>query len=352
MASTLSPRDSTGTPALATDEDGVTRSIARQVSFVLVAIAVLAVIFLSATAHAVFVINDKSIAADTERARLALSHNLTLDEVALEAIEQTYQLSGARLTLPGDVRDEEASIDISRADGRVFAWIPRRMGTEVFFAIAPIRITAAGLLIAAIAFVLHRLYTLARHLDRRRAAARSQAVEDSLTGVASRLGFNEALQAQLIEGREKRRRAALVLLDLDGFKVVNDRLGHLAGDHLLREIAARIKAYAHPDDLVARLGGDEFAIIRRVRAEPGPLEEFAHDLVHLLSAPCHIDGRKASVTVSLGVARIPDDADEADALLRAADAALYRAKARGGSGFELADAVLKRPVGPVSRPAA
>lgn len=351
MTSTISAQRPAGTPAPSADEDRFTRSITRQVVFVLVAIAVLAAVFLSATAHAVFVINDKSIAADTERAHTALSQNLVLDAVALDAIEQTYQLQGARLAAPGAVADAETSIALGRADGLVFAWTPRRMGTEVFYAIAPLRISAAGLLIFAIAFVLHRLYTLARHLDRRRVAARTQAVEDVLTGVASRLGFNEALAAQFIDTRDNGAKAALLLLDLDGFKAVNDRLGHLAGDKVLVEIARRLKAYARPTDLVARLGGDEFAIIRRSGLEPEALEEFATDLVHLLSAPCHVDGRVASVSASIGVARLPGDADDADDLIRAADAALYRAKAERGGRHEFAMTRQRRSVRVVSGPA-
>lgn len=336
----------------AADQDRISRSITRQVIFVLIAIAILAVVFLSATAHAVFVIDDKSIAADVERARLALSRNLVLDPPALDAIAETYQLSGARLALPGDVSPAETSLPIGSADGRVFAWTPRRMGTEVFFTIAPLRITAAALLIGAIAFVLHRLHALARHLDRRRAVARSQAVEDVLTGVASRLGFNEALEDQFSQLRDEGTGAALVILDLDGFKGVNDRLGHLAGDQVLKEMARRIKAYARPDDLVARLGGDEFAVIRRSGLHREALEEFATDLVHLLSAPCAIEGRVASLSVSLGVASLPGDGQEPDALIRAADAALYRAKAARGGHFEFATTPAGKPPDTAARPAA
>jgi diguanylate cyclase (GGDEF)-like protein len=330
------------------DEDRAARSMTRQVLFALAAIAVLAVVFLSATAHAVLLIDDMSAKADAERARIALSQTIVLDPVALEAIGQTYQLRGVRLALPAEVADAEQSLPTGRPDGRVLAWTPRRMGTEIFFAIAPLRITAAALLIAAIAFVLHRLHALARHLDRRRAAARSQALEDALTGVASRLGFNEAFQSQLESGAA----AALMLLDLDGFKDVNDRLGHLGGDKLLREIAGRIKAYAQPGDLVARLGGDEFAVIRRSGVDRRALEEFASDLIHLLSAPCHVDGRVADVSVSIGIARLPDDGREADALIRAADAALYRAKAGRGGCVEFAISDAKRALNLTPRSAA
>lgn len=348
MTTTIAPQRHTEGTDRRVEEDGIARSITGQVVFVIFAIIVLAAIFLSATAHAVLIIDDKSIAADTDRARLALSRTIALDAEALAAIEETYQLSGARLVLPDDVRAEEASLATGLADGRVLAWVPRRMGTEVFFSIAPIRISAAVLLIGAIAFVLHRLHALARHLDRRRAAARSQAVQDALTGVANRLGFNERLNAQL----EGTRGFALVLLDLDGFKSVNDRLGHLAGDVLLREMARRIAAYAGPEDLVARLGGDEFAVIRCSGLGRAALEDFATDLVHLLSAPFRIDGRGAEVTVSIGIARVPEDGRGADAIIHAADAALYRAKAHEGGRFAFAAGDQRKPLALVGRPAA
>src|SRR5690606_24779757 len=95
------------------------------------------------------------------------------------------------------------------------------------------------------------------------------------------------------------------------------------------------KAYAAPDDTVARLGGDEFAIIRRSGLDHASLAEFANDLIHLLSAPCRIEGRTARVSVSIGVARVRPDRG-ADGLIRSADAALYQAKSRGGGRFEFA----------------
>ena len=331
--------------------DSMARSVTRQVLTAIAGIVALAVLYFLATAQAVTIIDAKGIDTEMERARTALGQTIILDTEALAAIEEAYGLAGLRLARPERVAPAEISLATGRPDGRVLAWTPRRFGSETFVSIAPFRMTAGLMLMIVIGFVLHRLHSLARHLDRRLTAARSQALEDVLTGVSSRLGFNEALAEQLQQLDDGGAGAALLLLDLDGFKEVNDRLGHLAGDQMLREMARRIRSYARPEDIVARLGGDEFAIIKRSGHATEELAEFATDLVHLLSAPCAIDGRVASVGVSIGIARVPEHAREAEELVSAADMALYRAKAQNGGCFEFA---MPRPYPQLatSRPAA
>lgn len=350
-ASRRQPPVNDAEPSAGGDGDKLVRAITHQVLIAIGTMAILAVLYFLATSQAVSMIDRKGMDAERERARMAVAQTIVLDAEAVQAIETTYQLDNARLVLPDRVGPNEISQPTGRADGSVLAWTPRRLGTQTLQTIGPMRIAAAILLLSAILFVLYRLQALARHLDRRLAAARTQALQDSLTGLASRRAFDEALETQLQLLHSEGAGTALFLLDLDGFKDVNDRLGHLAGDELLREMARRIKAYARPTDLVARLGGDEFAIIRTTDLDCKALEEFATDLVHLLSAPCAIDRRVAEVTVSIGIARLPEHARSTEELVSAADAALYRAKALRGGHFEFAN-TRPYPMTTAERPAA
>ncbi len=175
--------------------------------------------------------------------------------------------------------------------------------------------------------------------ERRAAEARVRhlARHDALTGLANRVQFHEGL-AQLL-GAERRGRLAVLYLDLDRFKQVNDTLGHAVGDALLRAAATRIATNVRARrgasaDLVARLGGDEFAVVLRVQG--GHVEETRADaaatasrLVAVLSDPFLIESQQVLVGATVGVALHPEDGTTADELLRAADLALYRAKAEG-----------------------
>ncbi len=162
---------------------------------------------------------------------------------------------------------------------------------------------------------------------------------DVLTGLANRAQMATSLRRHL--GRAKRIDAPLALLaiDLDGFKAVNDLLGHAAGDGLLQAIAARLRDNVREGDTVARLGGDEFVVIQSEAAQPEGALHLAERLVHVLSEPVDVPGGVATVTASIGIALYPDDAatitdlhDAGAALLAAADTALYRVKRGGRNG--------------------
>jgi diguanylate cyclase (GGDEF)-like protein len=287
----------------------------------------------------VFTIDHASVASDRQRAasavQLALADGRGASNTLVRDIGEAFQLQGARLTRPDAVLAGEEVLPLDAH--YVMAYSPRRLGTETFITIAPIRIGLAVLIVAGISLVLHRLHSLAKHIDARRVAARTLAVLDPLTGLSNRLDFNERLALQLAS--ESKDRAALLLLDLDGFKSVNDRFGHLAGDRLLQDVAERLRAYAAPHDRVCRLGGDEFAIIRQDVTSRSDLAIFATGLVTLVSAPYRLDGAAVTVSVSIGICRIEDETRDAETLIRAADAALYRAKAQPGGAYEFAAAI-------------
>ncbi|WP_423865772.1 putative bifunctional diguanylate cyclase/phosphodiesterase [Bradyrhizobium sp.] len=149
---------------------------------------------------------------------------------------------------------------------------------------------------------------------------------DTLTGLPNRRMFTEGL-----DGAVSRGRYAVLCLDLDGFKPVNDIFGHAAGDKLLREVAARLKRHIRPGDMLARLGGDEFAII--LSRDASEAESIAARVTQAVSEPFDLDGTIVHIGASVGIAIAPDDAETADDVMRYADLALYRAKETGRGRF-------------------
>ncbi|MCF4126015.1 putative bifunctional diguanylate cyclase/phosphodiesterase [Methylobacterium sp. SyP6R] len=161
--------------------------------------------------------------------------------------------------------------------------------------------------------------------EQRRAEQRiaHMAHHDALTGLPNRVLFHERLAEAAASGTG----LGLLCLDLDHFKLVNDTLGHPAGDALLREVAERLRACLGPDGLVARLGGDEFAILSPARRDV--LLALADRIVAALGRPFALDGQDVTIGASIGIALAPEHGDDPDGLLRKADTALYAAKADG-----------------------
>ena len=162
---------------------------------------------------------------------------------------------------------------------------------------------------------------------------------DVLTGLPNRAYFRIKLDQALATHRA-RGAVALLCLDLDRFKVVNDTLGHPAGDALLRQLAARISEALGPQDTACRLGGDEFAIIQIASDQPGDAEMLAAHLIALISEPVDLDGRCVTVGVSIGIARPGKGSDTSNALFAAADIALYDAKKHGRGQYRVFDDAL------------
>ena len=158
--------------------------------------------------------------------------------------------------------------------------------------------------------------------------AERAAQHDPLTGLANRAAFEEELAAAL--GRLKRNgeRFALMLLDLDDFKAVNDVLGHQAGDQLLRQVAGRLAGASRASEMVARLGGDEFIFLLRSVGDGDEIARRADSMSQCFEAPFALDGLPSRSFASIGTAQAPLDGDNAEALVGAADTALYRAKRR------------------------
>jgi diguanylate cyclase (GGDEF)-like protein len=170
--------------------------------------------------------------------------------------------------------------------------------------------------------------------EQRRAQAlvAHMAHHDALTNLPNRILFRDRLQ-QAIARAKRGETIALLYLDLDGFKPVNDSLGHAAGDVLLKEIADRLRATARDTDTVARLGGDEFVLIQVGLKETSEAAALARRITRAVTEPCTIAGQTIAVATSIGIAVAPHNGLDPDELLRMADHALYRCKTDGRGSY-------------------
>jgi diguanylate cyclase (GGDEF)-like protein/PAS domain S-box-containing protein len=171
------------------------------------------------------------------------------------------------------------------------------------------------------------------------------AYHDSLTGMPNRAMFDELLELSLARARRADRGVAVLALDVDNFKLINDSLGHEVGDHLITQIAARLQEATRDTDLVARPGGDEFLMLLADLEQTSPVvdengaaisaQAVAHRVLESFEAPFEVDGTELYVTASIGISVFPLDAADATSLLRNADSAVYLAKANGPGGYVL-----------------
>jgi diguanylate cyclase (GGDEF)-like protein len=171
--------------------------------------------------------------------------------------------------------------------------------------------------------VAHQRWRLEQRLHHR-------ANHDDLTGLPNRGHFLERLRQAVADGRRYGRRYALMVIDLDGFKAVNDRAGHAAGDGLLREVANGLREVIRGGDVIGRLGGDEFVLLMEYRQWPEEPAMVATRVLARLSMRVAVAGGTTAVAPSIGIAAFPDDGDDAGTLLANADLAMYEAKRRRG----------------------
>jgi diguanylate cyclase (GGDEF)-like protein len=162
------------------------------------------------------------------------------------------------------------------------------------------------------------------------------ALNDPLTGLANRRLLDDRISMALVHARRNRSAMAMIFLDLDGFKQVNDTLGHAAGDALLKMVAERLVETVRGEDTVARLGGDEFIIALWHVTGADYATSVASRAIEAVSQPYDIEGATVSITVSAGVSIFPDHGEDADTLMKSADLALYKAKAAGRNAYRIA----------------
>jgi diguanylate cyclase (GGDEF)-like protein/PAS domain S-box-containing protein len=165
-------------------------------------------------------------------------------------------------------------------------------------------------------------------------ALRHAAFHDPLTNLANRALFADRIEHALVRTDRREARPALVLVDLDDFKAVNDRFGHAAGDAVLVGVAERLRSCLRPADTAARLGGDEFCLLLEDLDEPSQASSVAERVMRVLQAPFAVAGHEVTVSASAGVA-VGTGGERGDELLRGADEAMYLAKRRGKGRYEV-----------------
>jgi diguanylate cyclase (GGDEF)-like protein len=268
-----------------------------------------------------------------------------LDGPFLSATSKQYSLAAPRIAASPIVRAGEASTPLMNSDGVPLAtmfWKPMTSGNQVVRSLLPLAATLFGvvtLLVLLMSLKLRRamkredeqIAELERaHLElkAKEAQAHHLAYHDVLTGLPNRALFNDRADQALLRARHGEA-MAILLLDLDRFKNVNDRFGHLAGDELIQQVGKRLSRVISGSEVVARLGGDEFAILLQGEDFADNLEATLDRILEDLHRPYDIQGNQAHVGVSIGVARAPECGTDRTDLMRKADIALYRAKDEG-----------------------
>jgi diguanylate cyclase (GGDEF)-like protein len=254
-----------------------------------------------------------------------------MDGALLSEIGQRFDLPNLRKIADEAVGQDDHVFVVANDRGRSirFAWTPNRPGSLIVGTVVPfIAIAIAGFaLLAGLAlrYIRRTAATIAEGEDR----LRHLALHDPLSGLPNRTFFGERLAAVMAEAGRDHSLAAVLAIDLDHFKDINDTLGHHVGDGLIRAVAQRVVRTLRDDDLVARLGGDEFAVITTDVPDLPALECMAARLIDKLRASYAISGHTLVIGASVGIALIDRRSGTAADIMRRADVALYRAKNEG-----------------------
>lgn len=205
--------------------------------------------------------------------------------------------------------------------------------------------SAALLLVIGLLWRLSRQLALARQREAEARVEYAERVEylayhDSLTGLPNRSLFNKLLDQSINQGRRYKRQLAVLFLDLDRFKQVNDTMGHEAGDELLKEVSVRLKSCLRESDAVARLGGDEFVVLLPELEDEKYAAIVAQKMLVAIARPFNLLGQEFRVTVSIGIGVYPRDGEDEQTLKKHADVAMYQAKDQGKNNFQFYSAEL------------
>jgi len=246
-------------------------------------------------------------------------------------------LASALIALSAPLTDERrsrwlrGSAAVAAALALAFAPIPLREGSSAWMhpALLP---TLALVAFGAALLGLVKLRQPVARISARLSAQAAEPIEDALTRLPTRTHFETQLAAAVVRCDAGHTRLAMLFIDLDGFKPVNDTFGHSAGDRVLQSVGKRLKACARGSDVVARVGGDEFLVLIDCAGTQDEVSSRARQIVDSLSEPIEIEDRQASISCSIGIAFYPESGQHAKLISRA-DAAMYAAKRAGGAGF-------------------
>ncbi|MGX5802571.1 bifunctional diguanylate cyclase/phosphodiesterase [Bradyrhizobium sp. Arg314] len=260
-----------------------------------------------------------------------------INDVVIGKIAEKYLLDGAHL-LPFSAPVGAAAVPLLNSHGVILGyigWDQERPGLTLVRKTAPALAIALLLAGGVLAFLLRRLRRASAALQTSQDEAQYLAFHDTLTGLPNRALFEDRLRRTLLFAGQDGTRVALLYLDIDRFKHINDTLGHPAGDELVRQTAARLKHTIREVDTVARLGGDEFAIILLDVPDVRSAEDIAERLLLKLREPFRLIDDQVFVSASIGIALSSGSDTDADDLLRKSDIALYEAKKNGRGRYQV-----------------
>ena len=261
------------------------------------------------------------------------------DEEMARQINDRLLIKGGHFDNPDEpVHSGEIRVPIINQAGTAianFAWHPGQPGASILTDGLPAMLAGFAITLAIVAGLIFGLRRSTQQIEASRTAAQHMAFHDKLTGLANRALFEDRLNKAVASARRGPNGIALLMIDLDRFKQVNDTLGHEAGDDLIRQVAKRMRPLLRETDTIARLGGDEFAVIQTDVRASADVTIVAERIIRAIAAPFEVAQSQAFVGASIGIALAPTDALASVELARKADIALYEAKAGGRNQFKL-----------------
>lgn len=227
------------------------------------------------------------------------------------------------------------------------SWLAVRYDQALDYALLWKLVGIFALILMALAFRYHQmsryrktitlkneeLAQINRQLEQQTEAAQHMAFHDQLTGLPNRFQLLENLNHALLLAKRQQRKLAVLFIDLDRFKYVNDSLGHHVGDELLKQLGQRIQKRLRESDTLARLGGDEFVVLLESIADETAAAKVSESIIQSLREPLEVRGHRLNITASIGIALFPDDSDDSHSLIRQADNAMYQAKELGRNHY-------------------
>jgi diguanylate cyclase (GGDEF)-like protein len=255
-----------------------------------------------------------------------------IDEDVLSEIASLLQLQNLYDVAGRSVAAGDYVFDLTDNRGQAignFAWTPKRPGAEIIYSVSPFIAIAIAVFALLAGIALRHMRRTAATIAVGESKLRHLALHDPLSGLPNRIYFGERLEATIDKVRNGSPAAAILYIDLDHFKDVNDTLGHPIGDELIRNVTRRLTGALRGDDLVARIGGDEFAVITSASCDHATLQAIADRLITTVCTPYSINNQTVSIGASIGIAVLNEQTDGAADVMRHADLALYRAKNEG-----------------------